>query len=211
MFQKIFIILFVVLFSTLFLFSQDENTGDEAFTFFILKGLKNGSVVYVDNNEVEAIENKNKFKWKLGEHTILIIKKGYDQTEKDIVLEKNKVLEIEISYKFDKEKFMKSYKPIGIGLTSIAGTMLITGLPLFVLSLTDYFAYQYDEDIRNRQLGFFLAGVALEIGGLTLMGMSIPLFVMKKERKENNNITNPRFSLNLCYNSGLDLGFSLRF
>ena len=141
-------------------------------------------------------------------HTFYVM--AQDNKKEIIEIKKDGLVEIELFYKMDMTKFRQSYKPIGIGLIISGATITLAGFPIFVYSLVNYYGDEILPNIRTQKLALFCVGIALEITGLAMIGMSIPLFVIKKSRINNNSLkSNISFEINCLKGIYLGLCFKL--
>jgi hypothetical protein len=185
-----------------------DTTSDTNKAYFLLKGLKPGSRVFIDGMEVKPKEGTKKYGAVPGSHAIHIELQYFLDIEKEASLAAGETNEIEIKYTFDNKSFKQSYKPVAVGILSVGGAIFVTGLPFFIVSVTDYFGYQTNTAIRNRQLAFFCMGMAMELAGLTMTIMSVPLFITNKNRDMKNDL-DLKLTFNMECRNGIAFDFRL--
>jgi hypothetical protein len=181
-----------------------------------ITNLRLGSRVYVDGKEVKVYweEGRQYFMAVIGRHIVEIRNKSHAPITNEVIARNGRDNSLYLSYKMQKNLFVNSYKPVGMGLSIPGGTLLIAGVSLFTYSLADYYGRGMDDikkyttkdnyiDAKNRYLAMFWSGFAIGISGLAMVGVSIPLFIMKNK---NDRMGLNDISLDLKYTDKIEFG-----
>ena len=180
-------------------------------------GLKTNSEVFLDDKDITKDIKNNSFETELGHHKIKILKEGYEPLNIDVNVKSNKDNNINIDYIFDMKTFNKSLKPVGIGLSIPGGLLMIAGISMFSASLGSFYFNGYDnvlnytsylsyKNTMQAYQGVLWAGVSISIIGLAMIGVSIPLFIIKSSKVKNKT----DLSLNIECSNNINLCFELK-
>lgn len=193
---------------------------DHKLGLLFFSNLKNESSIWIDGKLTSVDYAQKCIKLKPGSYEMVVKTPEYKTINKKIIIIEGGNEEVTLHYQIDMKN---SYKSAGIGLMVPGILFAFPGICMFTGSLVGYYnndfadleKFNYDYDYykmkKESYLSIFYAGVTLSIIGVTMIGISIPMFIIKKHNKNEKDSVIQNMSLNLTLKDRLVLDCTIKF